>query len=82
MHTVRDQDPTTVYGFAKDGFPIYASCDDAGELPGGLDARSGHAHSTSEFPDGTDHCHASQTAVPNFLGCLSGVVVEQSFRYD
>lgn len=76
-----DQEPTAVYGFAKDGFPIYASRDEAGELPGDLDACRGHTHSTTEFPDGTYHYHASETAVPNFMGCLSGVAVERSFRY-
>lgn len=76
-----EQEPTAMYGFAKDGFPIYASRDEEAELPVDLDAYSGHTHVTSEFPDGTYRYHASESAVPNLMSCLSGVAVEQPFRY-
>ncbi len=75
------QETTAQYGFAKDGFPIYASRDDADALPDDLDVCNGHSHATPAFPDGIYHYHASESAAPNFMPCLSGVAVQQSFRY-
>ena len=75
------QTTTGLYGFAKDGHPIYSSRDSEGEIPGDLDACQGHTSATDEFPDGVYHYHASETAAPNFMSCLSGVAVSSSFSY-
>lgn len=80
--TTYEQNSTALYGFAKDGFPIYASRDDEGSVPEDLDECSGHTQATPQFPDGTYHYHASESVAPNFMTCLSGVPVEQSFRYE
>lgn len=79
--TTYAQDSTAMYGFAKDGFPIFASRDAKDALPEDLDGCGGHSHATPGFPDGVYHYHASESAVPNFMECLSGVAVQQSFRY-
>ncbi|MEO0324379.1 MAG: YHYH protein [Myxococcota bacterium] len=74
------QDTTTLYGFAKDGFPIYSSRNEDGSLPE-LDECNGEFGPTPDFPDGIYHYHAVENAAPNVPPCLRGVPVRQSFRY-
>ncbi len=76
-----EQRTTGLYGFAKDGFPIYSSRDAEDALPSDLDTCNGHFGATDEFPDGIYHYHADEALAPNYPTCLSGVAVSQSFTY-
>lgn len=76
------QSETALIGFAKDGFPIYASKDPDGTLPTDLDACHGHIGPTSEFPNGTYHYHASSSLAPNIPPCLVGASVSNSFSFQ
>lgn len=76
-----EQSESALYGFAKDGYPIYASRESDGSLPADLDACNGQFGPTPEFPEGIYHYHASETRAPNFMDCLSGVPVRDSFQY-
>ena len=75
------QSETALVGFAKDGFPIYASKDSNGELPTDLDECNGHVGPTPEFPNGIYHYHASSTSALNLPPCLVGVSVRNSFSF-
>ncbi len=76
------QSTTALVGFAKDGFPIYASRDSDGSLPTDLDACNGHEAATADFPDGTYHYHASSTEAPNLPTCLMGASVARSLSFN
>lgn len=67
-----------LFGFAKDGFPIYAYATE----PSGLDECGGLIASTAEFPNGTYHYVASTTTAPNIPQCLKGVAARNGFRYQ
>lgn len=69
---------TQLFGFAKDGFPIYAYADE----PTDLDDCGGRTASTDEYPDGVYHYVASTTVAPNIPKCLKGVAARNSFRYQ
>ena len=69
------QDNTALSGFAKDGYPIYASADMDGSVPADLDECNGHTSATAEFPDGIYHYHASTTEAPNMPPCIKGAAV-------
>lgn len=76
------QSSTALVGFAKDGFPIYASRDKDGVLPTDLDACHGHISATADFPQGIYHYHASGTEAPNVPPCLVGAAATRSFSYQ
>lgn len=67
-----------LFGFAKDGFPIYAYATE----PTDLDDCGGRTASTTEFPDGVYHYVASTTVAPNIPVCLKGVAATNAFRYQ
>ncbi|GEM_PF-2418432 len=67
---------TTLAGFAKDGFPVYAYA----EMPSDLDDCNGRTAATPEYPDGIYHYVASTTEAPNMPPCLKGVATVESFE--
>lgn len=67
-----------LFGFAKDGFPIYGYAIE----PTDLDDCGGRTAATAEFPDGVYHYVASTTVAPNIPKCLKGVAVRDAFRYE
>ena len=75
------QSTTALVGFAKDGYPIYASQDTDGTLPADLDSCNGHTAATADYPDGTYHYHASGTEAPNVPPCLVGAAATDAFTY-
>lgn len=75
------QNTTALVGFAKDGYPIYASRDSDGSLPADLDDCNGHTAATTEYPDGTYHYHASTTMAPNVPPCLVGAAATGAFTF-
>lgn len=77
-----EQRTTGLYGFAKDGYPIYSSRDSEDALPDDLDACNGHFTVTPEFPAGVYHYHADEALAPNYPRCLTGVPVSRSFSYQ
>jgi hypothetical protein len=76
------QDNTALSGFAKDGFPIYASADMNGNVPTDLDECQGHIAATNEYPDGVYHYHASTTEAPNMPPCIKGAAVNNPFTVN
>ena len=72
------QQPSALFAYAFDGYPIYGSVDKDGAKPTDLDACGGHTSATLENPDGSYHYHASDT-FPNLPGCLSGVSAKNNF---
>lgn len=75
-HCDLTQDPTAVFGYAFDGFPILGSLEADGSIPKGLDTCSGHIDDTV-FGE-TYHYHAS-VEFPNLPPCLVGVVAQDNF---
>ena len=67
-----------LFGFAKDGFPIYAYASE----PTDLDDCGGRTASTDEYPDGTYHYVASTTTASNIPKCLKGVAANNAFSYQ
>lgn len=67
-----------LFGFAKDGFPIYAYADE----PSDLDDCGGRTAATDQYPDGTYHYVASTTTAANVPKCLKGVAANNSFSYQ
>lgn len=76
------QSETAFVGYAKDGYPIYASKDNGGSLPSDLDECQGHTAPTADYPDGIYHYHLSSTNAPNLPPCLKGVSAQNSFTYE
>ncbi len=76
------QNTSVFIGYAKDGYPIYASEDLDGTLPSDLDECQGHTLATADYPDGVYHYHVSNTAAPNLPQCLKGVAAQNSFTYE
>lgn len=68
----------TLFGFAKDGYPIYAYATE----PTDLDDCGGRTAETDEYPDGVYHYVASTTEASNVPKCLKGVAANSSFRYQ
>jgi len=77
-----EQSTTGLYGFAKDGYPIYSSRDNESTLPTDLDECHGHISATADFPGGIYHYHADEELAPNYPACLNGVAVSRSFTYQ
>ncbi len=81
-------EPASLAGVAKDGFPLYGPFDsvDGADTPpeevATLDECNGHAHATEAFPDGVYHYHALSDAAPNIPPCLMGSFVERDFLVD
>ena len=70
------QEPSALFGYAFDGFPIYGSLEADGSTPTDLDECGGHVSSI-----GTDkiyHYHAAVT-FPNLPPCLVGVMAKSNF---
>jgi hypothetical protein len=76
------QSETAFIGFAKDGYPIYASKEQDGTLPTDLNECQGHFGVTADYPDGVDHYHVSNSSAPNLPECLKGVSVTNGFTYQ
>ncbi len=77
-HCHLDQDGSTLFGYAFDGYPMYGSVDPDGTIPTDLDECSGHFGPTAEFPDGIYHYHAG-LEFPNLPTCLMGVSATNAF---
>ncbi len=73
---------TAFIGYAKDGYPIYASKDTGGVIPTDLDECQGHTSATADYPNGVYHYHVSSTNAPNLPTCLKGVSVQNGFTYQ
>lgn len=69
---------TKLFGFAKDGYPIYAYADE----PTDLDECGGRTAVTPEYADGVYHYVASTSSAANVPKCLKGVAANNSFRYQ
>lgn len=76
------QSETAFIGYAKDGYPIYASKEQDGTLPTDLDECQGHFGVTADYPDGVYHYHVSNSSAPNLPECLKGVSVNNGFTYQ
>ena len=76
------QSETVFIGYAKDGYPIYASKDDENSLLENLDECQGHTSVTVDYPDGVYHYHVSSTEAPNLPPCLKGVSAQNAFTYE
>jgi hypothetical protein len=76
------QSETAFVGFAKDGYPIYASKEQDGTLPTDLDECQGHFGVTADYPNGVYHYHVSNSSAPNLPECLKGVSVNDGFTYQ
>lgn len=68
----------TLFGFAKDGFPIYAYASE----PTDLDDCGGRTAATDEYPAGVYHYVASTTSAANVPTCLKGVSASNTFSYQ
>ena len=77
-----EQDQTAFIGYAKDGFPVYASRDQDGTLPFDLDDCQGHTAATADYPDGVYHYHVSDSQAPNLPQCIKGLSVRNGFTYE
>lgn len=55
-------DDANLFGFLRDGFPIYGRRDADGSYPLDLDSNGGHVGPTADFPTGLYHYHASRVA--------------------
>lgn len=76
------QDDTALFGFARDGHPLYGAEDDDGTVPADLDGCNGHTGSTADFPDGVYHYHASATVAPNLPSCIVGAQPVDAFTFE
>lgn len=76
------QNTSGLSGFAKDGYPIYASRDSNGQIPGNLDQCNGHTAATPEFPSGVYHYHAYADQAPNMPPCLKGAAANNNFQIN
>jgi hypothetical protein len=69
--------PSTVVGFAYDGFPIVVERDAAGTLPTNADLDECHGRTSPIFLDGEviEMYHYSATLeFPYFIGCFKGTM--------
>jgi len=78
--SVFSQTSTAFVGYAKDGYPMYASKDNDETMPSNLDECQGHTSPTIEYPEGIYHYHASSTNAPNLPSCLMGVSVSRALE--
>ena len=77
-----NQSTTAFVGYAKDGFPIYASNDMDDTNPSDLDDCQGHSAPTTDYPDGVYHYHVSSTNAPNLPTCLKGISAQTTISYQ
>ncbi|WP_163851256.1 YHYH protein [Pseudooceanicola aestuarii] len=70
------QDPTAIFGYAFDGFPMMGSLEADGTKPEGLDQCNGHVGATAQGE--TYHYHASPE-FPNLPTCLVGLTAQDKF---
>lgn len=71
-----EQDASTQFGYAFDGFPMFGSREADGSAPVGLDACGGHVGMTAAGE--TYHYHATED-FPNLPACLVGVQAQENF---
>ncbi|PAJ71905.1 hypothetical protein CJF42_24160 [Pseudoalteromonas sp. NBT06-2] len=76
------QSETDFIGYAKDGYPIYASKDQNDTIPENIDECQGHTSATADYPNGVYHYHVSNSSAPNLPTCLKGVSAEDAFTYQ
>lgn len=76
------QNPSSMMGYAMDGYPIYGQFESGTTLPSGLDQCNGHFSSTTEYPQGVYHYHALQGSAPNIPPCLTGASANNNFTYS
>ena len=61
----------TFIGVLLDGFPVYGTLDEGGNVPASLDSCNGHVGVTTDYPQGIYHYHV--TSVPPYIaGCFRG----------
>lgn len=77
-----EQSTTAFIGYAKDGFPIYASKDMDGSTPSDLDECQGHSAPTMDYPEGVYHYHVSSSNAPNLPTCLKGISAQTPLSYQ
>lgn len=77
-----EQSTTAFIGYAKDGFPIYASKDMDGSTPSDLDECQGHSTPTMDYPEGVYHYHVSSSNAPNLPTCLKGISAQTPLSYQ
>lgn len=73
-----EQKASAIFAYAFDGFPIYGSLEQTGNIPESLDTCGGHFGPTKEYPEGIYHYHAS-TTFPNLPTCLHGIAAKDNF---
>ncbi len=69
--------PSTVVGWAKDGFPIVVERDAAGALPTNADLDECHGRTSPVFLDGevvTLYHYSATLEFPYFIGCFTGTL--------
>ncbi len=72
------QNSSGLFGYAFDGFGIYGSKDENGQVPTDLDACHGHVGYVPGKSEKVYHYHASED-FPNLPECLSGMVAKNNF---
>lgn len=77
-----NQSSIAFVGYAKDGFPIYASQDMDSSSPADLDECQGHTAATTDYPEGIYHYHVSSTNAPNLPACLKGISAQTPISYQ
>ncbi len=58
-------DDANLFGFLRDGFPIYGRKDQDGSYPSDLDSNGGHVGTTADFATAIYHYHATRVAYMN-----------------
>ena len=67
--------PSTVVGWAKDGFPIVVERDSSGALPTNADLDECHGRTSDVMVDGelvSTYHYSATLEVPYFIGCYKG----------
>ncbi len=58
-------DDANLFGFLRDGFPIYGRKDQDGSYPSNLDSNGGHVGATADFATPIYHYHSSRVSYMN-----------------
>ena len=73
-----EQQPSALFAYAFDGYPIYGSQEIDGSTPQNLDECHGHTGTTPESDNDVYHYHSSDS-FPNLPPCLIGVSAQGNF---
>ena len=73
-----EQQPSSLFAYAFDGYPIYGSLDADGTRPDDLDECNGHVGHTMQTGDDHYHYHAG-LEFPNLPRCLTGMSATNAF---